>query len=50
MSTPIGDIVPFSWYDGSWKYVPNWGGGDSVVPWLPGTPWQNLHVLKFHPP
>src|SRR5271170_7537911 len=33
MSTPIGEIVPFSWYDCSWKYVINSGGGDSVVPW-----------------
>jgi hypothetical protein len=33
MSTPIGEIVSFSWYDGSWKYVINLGGGGSVVPW-----------------
>jgi hypothetical protein len=31
MSTPINDIVPFSWYDGSWTYIANSGGGDSVV-------------------
>jgi len=31
-----------SGYDGSWKYVTNSGGGDSVVPWLPGTPWQTF--------
>jgi len=42
MLTPIGDVVPFSWDDGGWKYVTNSGGGDSVVPWLPGTPWQTF--------
>ena len=46
MSTPIGDIVPFSWYDGSWKYVTNLGGGDSVVPSLAWYALANPHVLK----
>jgi hypothetical protein len=46
MSTPIDDVVPFSWYDGSWKYATNSGGGDSVVPWLPGTPWQAFMYLR----
>ena len=31
MSTPVGDIAPFSWYDGCWKYVTNSGGGYALA-------------------